>query len=67
MFTTQDPTHCPDCMSKDIILGDRVYKKDAFGEETDIIILGTWFCNKCGNLIGRKISRYENDLNENSL
>jgi hypothetical protein len=54
-------------MSKDIILGSRVYKKDAYGEDTDIVILGTWFCNKCGDIIGRKMSQYENDLDERSL
>lgn len=67
MRTTQDPTHCPKCMSKNIILGDKVYKKDVFGEETDIVVLGTWFCSECGNLIGRKMNQYENDLDEGSL
>jgi hypothetical protein len=67
MWTTQNPTHCPKCMSKDIILGNRVYKKDVYGEDTDIVILGTWFCNECGNVIGRKMSQYDNDLDEESL
>ena len=67
MFTTQNPTHCPKCKSKNIVLGARVYKKDAFGEDTDTIILGTWLCNECGDVIGKKISQYENDLDENSL
>lgn len=67
MWTSEEPTHCPSCMSKDIYLADKVYKKDAFGEDTDIVILGTWFCTKCGNLLGRKMNQYENDLDPNSL
>ena len=67
MWTTQNPTHCPNCMSRNIELGDKVYKKDVFGEDTDIVILGSWFCNDCGNLIGRKMNQYENDLDKESL
>ncbi|GAA0265134.1 hypothetical protein GCM10008922_25260 [Faecalicatena contorta] len=67
MWTTQNPTHCPNCMSRNIVLGDKVYKKDVFGEDTDIVILGSWFCNDCGNLIGRKMNQYENDLDKESL
>lgn len=39
MWTTQNPTHCPKCMSKDIILGSRAYKKDVYGDDTDIVSL----------------------------
>ncbi len=62
MFTTQDPTHCPKCQSKNIYLGQKIYKKDMYGEDTDTVILGMWFCNECGNVLGRKMSRYENDV-----
>lgn len=67
MWTIQNPKHCPKCMSKNVILGDKVYKKDAEGKNTDIVVLGTWFCNDCGNLIGRKMNQYENDLDKDSL
>lgn len=67
MFTTQNPNHCPKCMSKEIYLGDKIFKKDEDGEDTNIVILGTWFCNECGDVIGRKISQYENDLNPDSI
>lgn len=67
MFTTHNPTHCPKCNSKDIFLGDKIFKKDAFGQDTDTVILGTWFCNECGNLIGRRTSQFENDLDPESL
>lgn len=40
MFTTQDPSHCPKCQSKNIFLESRVYKKDMSGKDTDIVILG---------------------------
>lgn len=67
MLTTKNPTHCPNCMSKDIYLGDKVFKKDKNGEDTDTVILGAWFCNQCGDLIGRRMNQYENDLNPDSL
>lgn len=67
MFTFEDPDHCPRCKSKNIILGQKVYKKDVWGEDTDIVISGMWFCNECGNVIGRKISRYENEIDRNSV
>lgn len=67
MFTTENPSHCPKCMSKNIYLGNKVFKKDANGEDTDIVVLGVWFCNECGNLIGRKMSQYDNDIDKNSL
>ena len=67
MWTSKDPTHCPKCMSEEIYLGNKMYKKDVFGEDTDTIILGTWFCDKCGEVLGRKMNQYENDLDPNSL
>ena len=67
MFTTQNPTHCPKCMSKNVILGDEIFEKDPYGEDTDIVIRGEWFCHDCGNCIGRKISRYDNDIDKKSL
>lgn len=67
MFTFENPSHCPKCMSENVSLGDRVFKKDVWGQDTDTVILGTWFCNECGNLIGRRISQYENDINKDSL
>ena len=67
MFTTKNPTHCLKCQSKDIFLGDVTYKKDANGEETNTAVLGVWFCNHCGEVLGRKMSQYENDLDPKSL
>lgn len=67
MFTTQNPRHCSKCQSKNIILGQKVHKKDVWGEDTDIVIMGMWFCNECGYLLGRKISRYENEIDQNSI
>ena len=67
MFTTKKPTHCPKCLSKNIFLGDKIFKKDTNGEDTDIVILGAWFCNDCGNMLGRKMSEYENDLDPKSI
>lgn len=67
MWTQKEPTHCPQCKSTDIYLGDKKYKKDVWGEDTDIVVLGAWFCNNCGNLLGRKMSQYENDLDSDSL
>ena len=56
MVTFEDSGHCPNCQSKNIYLGQKVYKKDVWGEDTDIVIMGMWFCNECGYLLGRKIS-----------
>ena len=67
MFTTKDPTHCPKCMSEDIFLWNPIYQKDAEGKDTDIVILGMWLCNACGEVIGRKMNQYENDVHENSV
>ena len=67
MFTTQNPRHCPQCQSKNIILGQKVYKKDVWEENTDIVIGGMWFCNECGNMLGRKISQYQNEINPDSI
>ncbi len=67
MLTFKEPSHCSQCQSKNIILGQKVYKKDVWEEDTDIVIGGIWFCNDCGNVIGRKISRYENDIDENCI
>lgn len=67
MFTTQNPNHCPNCQSKNISLGQKVYKKDVWGEDTDTVILGMWFCNECGNVLGRKMNQYENDIDRNSI
>ncbi len=67
MFTTQDPTHCPKCQSKNICLGQKIYKKDMCGEGTDTVILGMWFCNGCGNVLGRKMSQYENDVDPDCI
>ena len=67
MFTSGKPSHCPRCQSKDIYLGQKVYKKDAWGEDTDVVIGGMWFCKECGNVLGRKISRYENEIDPDSI
>lgn len=67
MFTFEDPDHCPRCQSRNIALGQKVYKKDIWEEDTDIVIGGMWSCNECGNVLGRKISQYENEIDENSI
>lgn len=67
MFTTQNPSHCPNCQSKNIALGQKVYKKDVWGEDTDTVILGMWFCDECGNVIGCKIFECENDIASDSV
>lgn len=67
MVTFEKPTHCPSCKSKNIYLGQKVYKKDVWGKDTDIAIGGMWFCNECGNVLGRKLSQYENEIDRNSI
>lgn len=67
MYTFGEPNHCPQCHSKSIVLGQKEYKKDVWEEDTDIVISGTWFCNECGNVIGRKLSQYENEIDPNSI
>ena len=44
-----------------------MYKKDVWGEDTDVVIMGMWFCNECGNVLGRKISQYQNEINPDSI
>ena len=67
MWTTQNPTHCPKCGSKVLDFSPELCKKDENGEDTDKAIAGAWFCGKCGDLIGRKMNQYENDVNPDSL
>lgn len=67
MSTFEEPSHCPSCQSKNIYLGQKVYKKDVWGEDTDIVIGGMWFCNECGNVLGRKLSQYQNDIDPRSV
>lgn len=57
MFTFEDPSHCPSCHSKNIYLGQKVYKKDVWEEVIDIAIGGMWFCGECGNVLGCKVSQ----------
>lgn len=58
MIAYEDPSHCPRCQSKNISLEQKIYKKDVWGEDTDIVIMGIWSCNECGDVLGRKISQY---------
>lgn len=67
MITFSRPLKCTDCGSRNVGLGAIEYKKDVFGEETEEVIGGTWFCNDCGYVLGRKISKYENDINDESI
>lgn len=67
MFKFEDPSHCPKCQSKNIYLEPSVFKKDMSGKETDTVVLGMWFCNKCGNILGRKMNQYENDIDPDSI
>lgn len=67
MLTFGKPSHCPNCQSKNIYLGQKVYKKDVWKEDTDIIIGGTWFCGECGNVLGCKMSQYENNVDPDSI
>ena len=39
---------------------------DTWGEDTDIVVGGMWFCNECGNVLGRKVSQYENEFCDSS-
>ena len=65
MWTTKNPTHCPNCSCEDIYLEKESDKDEKINKE--IVHLGVWYCNKCGNMIGRKMNQYENDIDENSL
>lgn len=65
MWTTKTPTHCPKCSSEDIYL-DKPFVKDEKANKK-ITHLGIWYCKRCGNLVGRKMNQYENDIDENSL
>lgn len=67
ILTFEEPSHCPQCQSRNISLGQKVYKKDVWGEDTDIVISGMWFCNECVNVLGRKLSQYENEIDRNSI
>ena len=40
MLTTQDPSHCPRYQSQNIYLGQKVYMKNVWGEDTDAVVLG---------------------------
>nr|WP_288829766.1 hypothetical protein [uncultured Clostridium sp.] len=67
MITTKDPVRCPSCGGKNVYLAGRDFKKDVWGEDTEEVISGTWFCRDCGEPMGRKISRYDNDIHEKSI
>lgn len=65
--TSKNPDHCPRCMSKNIGLFNKCFKKDKNGKDTNIPILGTWMCNDCGSTIGRRINEFGNEIYENDL
>ena len=67
MQTFSTPNHCPKCQSKNIYIMGPDYQLDAWGDETDIIISGIWTCKDCGDVFGRKTSRYQNDVDSDSL
>ena len=51
MFTFEEPDHCPSCQSKNIVLGQKVFKKDVWGEDTDIVLL-----NPYGSIYGKRFN-----------
>lgn len=65
MWTTKNPTHCPECSSEDIYLKKQSDKDEKINAKNTR--LGVWYCNKCGNIIGRRMNQYENDIDENSI
>ena len=62
-ITTKSPTHCPKCMSEDLIFDKPSGTKESVNEK--LKHLGIWYCEKCGYTVGRKINQYENELDEN--
>lgn len=67
IYTDKNPSHCPKCMSENIELTDKHFKKDMNGKKNNRPFLGIWMCNNCGNVIGRRMNEYENEIDENSL
>jgi predicted nucleic-acid-binding Zn-ribbon protein len=67
MYTEKEPNHCPKCLSKNLFLEPIRLKKDRQGMDTDTVTLGVWYCNKCGELVGRKMSEFYNDIDANSI
>lgn len=65
--TCKNPSHCPKCLSNNIDLFEKHFKKDKNGKDTNIPIIGMWMCNECGDIIGRRINEFQNELDENSL
>ncbi len=67
MITTRDPVRCPSCGSSNVYLACKKFEKDVWGEETEEVISGMWFCGDCAQPLGGKISKYNNDVDEKSL
>ena len=65
MWTIKNPTHCPKCLSEKVCL-EKISDKDEKIKK-EISLLGVWYCTECGNMIGRKMNQYENDIDEKSL
>ncbi len=65
MITKENPKMCPACGGTDVSMTGKVFEKDFNGEE--YVKSASWFCYQCGNIIGTKISRYENDIDPKSI
>ena len=52
MKTFKKPKKCPSCGSNNIYLDFVEYIKDVWGEDTNIINSGSYFCKDCGEFVG---------------
>ena len=67
IITSKSPKKCPKCMCKKISLYDVHSTKSICDGNRDIVFLGKWMCENCGYEVGRKINRYENELDSNCI
>jgi len=67
MIIRRDPEKCSCCGSRNIYLMGPCYSKGRDGEYTDMAISGVWMCGDCANPLGRKLSQFENDIDEDSF
>lgn len=61
VHTSKKPSHCPECESQEVSLENKMYNDGK-------VNLGIWLCNKCGYIIGRKMSVFDdNEIDERSI
>lgn len=60
------PTICPSCSSRELELSSSLYEINEDDEITKKILEGTWFCKKCGDIMGT-YNRGYNDVNPTSI